>query len=119
MMEVRPIEINMIVVNDRQRKVMDPKELQALAEDIERNGLLHPIVISRDGTLLAGERRLKACQILGWTHIPANFLDELPFRQQFLIEFTENERRQNLTWEDRAKAVYTYHRICCDEDGPT
>jgi hypothetical protein len=117
-MEVRPIAISMIVVNERQRKTIDVAELKSLASDIDRYGLLHPIVISRDGTLLAGERRLRACRdILGWTHISANFLDELPYRQQFLIEFTENERRQNLTWQERMEAIYTYHKICIAEEG--
>jgi hypothetical protein len=117
-MEVRPVAISMIVVNERQRKTIDVAELKSLASDIDRYGLLHPIVISRDGTLLAGERRLRACRdILGWTHISANFLDELPYRQQFLIEFTENERRQNLTWQERMEAIYTYHKICIAEEG--
>jgi hypothetical protein len=36
----------------------------------------------------------------------------------FLIEFTENERRQSLTWEERTKAIATYHAICISEEGP-
>jgi ParB-like chromosome segregation protein Spo0J len=51
---------------------------------------------------------------LGWTHIPANYLDELPNRERFLVEFTENERRQNLTWQERAQAIATYHKICLE-----
>src|SRR3954463_13314322 len=117
-MDCRPIAIDMIIVNERQRKTIERGPLQSLADDIERHGLLHPIVITREGTLMAGERRLEACKLLGWTHIPANFLDELSFRQQFLIEFTENERRQNLTWEERTKAIATYHNMCLAEVGP-
>jgi ParB/RepB/Spo0J family partition protein len=117
-MDCRPIAIDMIIVNERQRKIIERGPLQSLADDIERHGLLHPIVITREGTLMAGERRLEACKLLGWTHIPANFLDELSFRQQFLIEFTENERRQNLTWEERTKAIATYHNMCLAEEGP-
>jgi ParB/RepB/Spo0J family partition protein len=117
-MDCRPIAIDMIIVNERQRKTIEREPLQSLADDIEKHGLLHPVVITRDGTLMAGERRLEACKLLGWTHIPANFLDELSFREQFLIEFTENERRQSLTWEERTKAIATYHAICISEEGP-
>jgi hypothetical protein len=67
---------------------------------------------------MAGERRMLACgKILGWTHIPANYLDELPNRERFIVEFTENERRQNLTWQERAQAIATYHKMSIDEIG--
>jgi len=52
-------------------------EILSLAESINRDGLLQPIIVSRDAdnsgryTLLFGEKRLKACMILGWTRIPA------------------------------------------------
>jgi len=52
-------------------------EIMGLVENISRDGLLQPVIVSRnvDGsgryTLLYGEKRLKACIILGWTQIPA------------------------------------------------
>lgn len=116
-MEVRSILIDSVIVNDRQRKVIEPEPLDDLAKDIERHGLLHPVVVTRDGILMAGERRLKACKLLGWTHIPANFLEDLPERQRFLIEFTENERRQSLTWEERTESIATYHSMCLRDQG--
>jgi hypothetical protein len=118
MMKVRSVLIDFITVNERQRKFIDPAKLQELADDIAVRGLLQPIVITRDGVLMAGERRMLACgKILGWTHIPANYLDELANRERFLVEFTENERRQNLTWQERAQAIATYHKICLSEAG--
>jgi ParB/RepB/Spo0J family partition protein len=116
-MEVRSVLIDSIIVNDRQRKLIEREPLSALAKDIEQHGLLHPIVVTRSGTLMAGERRLEACKLLGWTHIPANFLEDLPERQRFLIEFTENERRQSLTWEERTKAIFAYHDMSIKEEG--
>jgi hypothetical protein len=41
-----------------------------LARSIRDIGLLHPIVVSQDGLLLAGGRRLEACKMLGWQDIP-------------------------------------------------
>lgn len=44
--------------------MMADDELQALADDIKANGLLHPIVRTVDGkTLVEGRNRLKACDI--------------------------------------------------------
>lgn len=40
------------------------EELQALAADIKRRGLLHPI-ITHEGLILDGRNRLAACEIAG------------------------------------------------------
>ena len=50
-------------------------DLDALAASIAELGLLHPIVIRPDGTLIAGERRLRAAELLGWTEIPVRVVD--------------------------------------------
>lgn len=38
---------------------------------IDALGLMHPIVVTPDNRLVAGERRLRACQSLGWNTVPA------------------------------------------------
>jgi ParB-like chromosome segregation protein Spo0J len=40
-------------------------DLEALAEDIKANGLLHPVVIDDDGVLIDGRMRLAACERAG------------------------------------------------------
>ena len=58
-------------------------EILGLIENISRDGLRQPIIVSRniDGsgryTLLYGEKRLKACMILGWTQIPAEIKNKV------------------------------------------
>jgi ParB-like chromosome segregation protein Spo0J len=37
-------------------------------------GLLQPIVLDSKHKLLAGERRLRACQVLGWSEIEAKVM---------------------------------------------
>ena len=49
----------------------------ALARSIGEVGLLHPVVVTSKGHLVAGARRLEACRILGWKKIPVTVL-ELP-----------------------------------------
>jgi N6-adenosine-specific RNA methylase IME4 len=50
-----------IKVGERHRK--DMGDIAALARDINERGLLQPVVVDRDGVLIAGERRLKAWQL--------------------------------------------------------
>ena len=88
--------INDIKIGDRRRK--DLGDVQALAESIKRVGLLHPIVVSPDGWLIAGERRIEAFKLLGREHIPATVaqdLTEVIAQQQ--AEIDENTCRKDFT----------------------
>ena len=71
-------------------------DVSALAESIAQNGLLNPITIARDGTLISGLHRLEACKLLGWTDIPVNVTDLEGMRAE-LAEIDENLVRSELT----------------------
>jgi hypothetical protein len=44
---------------------MAAADLQALADDIKQNSLVHPIMRTPDGVIIDGRNRLKACEIAG------------------------------------------------------
>ena len=58
------MKIDQIQIGFRYRK--DLGDLRALAQSIEEVGLLHPVVVTAEGRLIAGQRRLAACRLLGW-----------------------------------------------------
>jgi ParB-like chromosome segregation protein Spo0J len=68
------IDIAEIKIGKRYRK--DLGDIAELAASIADIGLLHPVVIMPDGTLLAGRRRLAACKKLGWDKIPVRVIEE-------------------------------------------
>src|SRR3972149_6269103 len=56
------------------RPDVDPAALEVLFSSSRQAGLLHPVAVRRATgpyELIAGERRLRACQQLGWERIPA------------------------------------------------
>ena len=61
---------------------------------MEELGLLQPIVVTPDGTLIAGERRLRAALRLGWTHISISVVDIDAIVRG---EFAENAHRKDFT----------------------
>lgn len=85
-----------IVVSNRARK--DMGDIEPLARSIDEHGLLHPIVINHDNTLIAGERRLRACQLLGWNDVPVRVID-VP--SLVAAERAENELRKDFTPSER------------------
>ena len=96
--DVQNIEIDLIAPNPYQpRKNFDEDALNELASSIEEFGLIQPVVLYKNNddsyTLIAGERRLRACKILGKTDIKAVILDadEDKLRELALIENIQRE----------------------------
>ena len=64
-----------ILADRRYRK--DLGDLRPLADSIVEVGLLHPVVVTKSGRLIAGQRRLQACRQLGWAEVPVTIVDLL------------------------------------------
>jgi N6-adenosine-specific RNA methylase IME4 len=86
------LAIEAVIIGERHR--LDLGDLDALAASIKDTGLLHPIVVQRDGTLVAGERRLRAVELLGWRKIPVTVVD---LDAVVRGEFAENTCRKDFT----------------------
>lgn len=95
------IAIASIQVGERKRDLGD---IQPLVQSIKELGLLNPITILPDHTLVAGFHRLAACKQLGWSEIPANVV-ELDALSAELAEIDENLIRNELHWFDRDKQL--------------
>ena len=67
------LRIASIIVGERRRKKLG--DVQSLADSIAAVGLLHPPVVTPDHRLIAGERRLAALRLLGWTQTPVTVVD--------------------------------------------
>lgn len=96
------IEIESIKVAARIRKLT--AKIDALAADIQKNGLINPItVMAVDGgyQLLAGLRRLRAAQSLGWMEIEATIAAPKDAEAALLIEHSENEQREAFTFSEK------------------
>ena len=63
----KSIKVSDIAIGDRART--DLGDLQPLAESIAVVGLLHPPIVTSDLHLIAGERRIAACKLLGQKHV--------------------------------------------------
>ncbi len=97
--QVSLIEISKITPNPFQpRKTFNEVALNELANSIKEHGLIQPIIVLKKNDsfiLVAGERRLRATQILGEENILAfvSDSDESKLRELALIE---NIQRENL-----------------------
>jgi ParB family chromosome partitioning protein len=94
--DVRVVPIAEITIGDQIRKKMG--DLDELAKSIAAVGLLQFPVVSPDLDLIVGQRRIRACQQLGWTELPvhvAEGLDDVAARAR--AEQDENRCQEELT----------------------
>src|SRR5213593_721589 len=98
------------------RQDVDPTALEELKASIRQAGLLQPVVVrpipGGDGgyELIAGERRLRACQALGWERIPA-VKREVDDRTVLTLALIENLQRDDLSPVDEARG---YERLIAE-----
>ena len=94
---------------DQPRKTFDRESLEALAESVQKYGVLQPIIVRPnqiiDDTyeIIAGERRWRAAKLAGLDEIPAVILDgdDLKIAQVSIIE---NIQREDLNAVEEALA---------------
>lgn len=105
------VPISSITIDRENRQRKEIRDVDELAKSIADNGLINPIVITRDNILVAGERRLTAHHQLGFDSIAVQYLDELDASTAYTIELEENLRRKDLDWKDRVAAVAAFHKL--------
>lgn len=88
------VNIESIQVNSGRREAL-PDAVRELADSISAVGLLNPITVDRDYTLIAGLHRLEAAKLLGWAEIECN-VSSLEGLQAELAEIDENFVRADL-----------------------
>lgn len=103
--------INSITIDRENRQRKELRGIDELAESIARIGLINPIVITDDGLLVAGERRLTACTQLGWDNISVQLTSDLDDYTLQSIELEENIKRENLTWQEEVDALARFHEL--------
>ncbi len=107
--KVLEIPVDKIQPNPAQpRRIFSNEDLEGLAESIRSNGLLQPLTVRRseDGAyqLVAGERRLRACRMIGMKTVPC-IISSCDDRQSAIFAMLENLQRQDLQMFEEAEGI--------------
>ena len=93
--EVEKIKSGKNIRNERDTSI------QELADSIERNGLINPIMVKPIGSgkyeVIAGHRRFEAVKRLGLPHIECNVTDETSEKDLMLAQIAENVQRKDMS----------------------
>lgn len=114
--QIAEIEISQIFAdpNFNCRGSFNASDCMALANDMQADGQLHPVMVRPYNNpdqpqykwqLVEGFRRLVAAKINRWETIKASIASDLTDERAAIINFAENLHRQNLTFEQEARAL--------------
>ena len=104
------INISNIKINPGRREA-EPKAVEELARSITAVGLMNPVTLDQNNTLVAGLHRLEAAKLLGWTEIECTTIG-MDSVQAELAEIDENIVRTKLNRQElceqllRRKEIY-------------
>ncbi|MDD2396782.1 MAG: ParB/RepB/Spo0J family partition protein [Tissierellia bacterium] len=105
--KIHEIDIDLISPNPNQpRKVFEQDKLDELTESIKKYGVIQPIILRKEGelyTIIAGERRWRACKNANIKTIPS-IVRDIENRNASEIALIENIQREDLNPIDEANA---------------
>jgi ParB family transcriptional regulator, chromosome partitioning protein len=106
--QVNRLPIAQIEPNPLQpRTVFDPERIQELANSIQANGIIQPLIVRRQGErfeLIAGERRLRAAKLAGLLEVPV-VIQDYADEQLLEVALVENIQREDLNPIETAQAL--------------
>lgn len=132
-MELKVIPIDKIKIAERQRVEYSDEKMSELIDSIVEHGLLNPITVEQVGEdeylLLAGYHRLQAVMdletyVFNGEKIPQGFIpavvyEDLDEVKRAEIEFTENDARYELPWQERVRIRAMIHEMRNRQRGGT
>lgn len=108
---IREIPLERIVTNPYQpRTTFDQDALQELADSIRLLGLIQPVTVREVGLkyqIISGERRFRASQLAGLTHIPA-YIRKADDQGMLEMAIVENIQREDL---DAIEIAISFQRL--------
>ena len=106
--EVAKIKSGKNIRNERDTSI------QELADSIERNGLINPIMVKPIGSgkyeVIAGHRRFEAVKRLGLPHIECNVTDETSEKDLMLAQIAENVQRKDMSALELVDDIAELHK---------
>ena len=110
--ELEDISIELLQENPYQPRIeIKSEEVQELANSIQENGLLQPILVARFGKeyyIIAGHRRVEAHKLLGKENIKARIIRNVDDKTLASISLIENLQREDLDIIETAIAIKRY-----------
>ena len=117
-MHTETVSISSLRLDPANARKHDEKNLAAIKGSLKAFGQQKPIVISADGTVIAGNGTLEAARALGWTDIAA-VRSELDGSDRTAFALADNRTAELATWDDTVlgEALHSLRELDFDLSG--
>lgn len=108
------IAIGELVSYDNQpRKHFDNETIESLKENILRNGIVTPLLVTKEHKIISGERRFRAAKQAGLDTVPVIYKEDNIYE----VAVLDNIMREDLTVIERAEALKNLYDEQKKEEG--
>src|SRR3982074_2257335 len=102
---VQSLSIRQIKRNRHNSRTHSAKQIRQIANSMVAFGVTNPLLVTEDGTLIAGEGRYKAAQLLGLATVPVIVLAGLSPARQRAPAIADNKIAENAGWDRERLAI--------------
>ncbi len=93
--------VDRLVLSDVNPRTHSPEQVAQIAASIREFGFLNPILVGTDRTIVAGEGRYRAAQVLGMRNVPVIRLEHLTKIQRRALAIADNQLALNAGWDEQ------------------
>lgn len=104
-MEIKNIKIAELNPAEYNPREISEFEIEELKKSITEFGLVEPVVVNQDMTIIGGHQRVRACQELEMTEVPC-FVVDLDKKREKLLNITLN--RVQGRWDEEKLSTLIY-----------
>jgi ParB-like chromosome segregation protein Spo0J len=81
------------------------KQLRQIADSIRQFGFINPVLIDREGGVVAGHGRIEAAKLLGIERVPTIRLDQMSEAEKRAYVIADNRLAENAGWDRQLLAL--------------
>lgn len=91
--------------HDRNPRTRSKKQVEQIAESIRRFGFTNPVLVDRDGQVIAGHGRIEAAKLLGTATVPVLRLEHMTEAEKRAYIIADNRLAELAGWDNDLLAL--------------
>ncbi len=91
--------------HDRNPRTHSKKQVEQIAQSIRRFGFTNPVLIDRDGQVIAGHGRIEAAKLLGMATVPVLRLEHMTEAEKRAYIIADNRLAELAGWDNELLAL--------------
>ena len=99
----------------RNARTHSQKQIRQIADSIKTFGFTNPLLIDKDGMILAGHGRLEAARLLGMAKVPCVRLETMTPAQKQAYVLADNKLALNAAWDEELLALELKELLAVDD----